>query len=97
MMQEVIVAAIVVFAAWMVLRRYLPKSAKRVLRVALVGLMKRCGLKKAADRIERRAEAAAASCADGCGSCGGCGPKGKGPAQTKFAITPEALKRTASR
>lgn len=96
-MQEVIVAAIVVVAAWMVMRRYLPKSVRRGMRVAIVGLMRRCGLKSAADRIERRAENAAASCADGCGSCGGCGPKGKGPAQNEFAITSETLKRTVSR
>lgn len=90
-MQELVVAVIVVVAAVAVMRRYLPRTVKRGLRLGAARALRALGWESAALRLEREAEAAA-SCLTGCGSCGGCGPKDAGVTQTEFAITPESMK-----
>jgi hypothetical protein len=92
MMQQAIVAVIVFYAAWVVVRRYAPKALKREVRAIAVRGMRKFGWEWAARRFEN--EAQAASCASGCGSCGGCESKESAVSEGEFAITPEALRRT---
>ena len=71
MMQNAIVALIVLYASGFVAWRFLPKTLRRMLRTRLADAAGRRGW----NRLERRLRAAprkAASCSDGCGSCGGC-------------------------
>jgi len=97
-MQELVVAAIVAFAAWTVARRYLPAAVKKRAAASLAALFARLGWQRAAARFAQSAEKA--GCGNGCGSCGGCGGCGStDQAQTPadFAITPENLRRTVRR
>jgi hypothetical protein len=96
MMQQAIVAVIVFYAAWVVVRRYAPKALKREVRAIAAHGLRKCGWERAARRLENDAQAAA-SCRDGCGSCGGCDSKEPAALQGEFAITPETLRRTTRR
>jgi hypothetical protein len=93
MMQEIIVAVIVVCATAAVFRRYAPKSWRRLTRIGGVRLATALALPALAARIAQQAEAGA-SCGDGCGSCGNCSsnPPGKHGATTSISV--EALKQT---
>jgi hypothetical protein len=95
-MQEWIVAVIVACAVWAVAKRYLPKAARQAVRRWSARAASRLGWSWMASRLEATAEAGS-SCADGCGTCGSCGSSGAPPTDAQFAITPEALKRTARR
>jgi hypothetical protein len=94
-MQEIIVAVIVVIAAWSVLSRYAPKALRQACRAQAAKLARRGGFAWLEKRLTSPA-APAGSCADGCGNCGGCSPAATQP-ETRSAITPEALKRTIRR
>ena len=94
MLQNLIVAVIVVLAAWAVARRYLPKTVRR--RTA--GFSARRARQLCLPRLAGWLEAdlpAASSCGSGCGTCGNCGT-GDTQASTppEFSITPDALRRT---
>ncbi len=95
-MQEAIVAVVVAYAAWTVMRRYLPAALKRNVRAVLGRLLKQAGWERAANRLEKPSQSAA-SCADGCGSCGGCDSKAADLSRTEFAIAPKVLRRNARR
>jgi hypothetical protein len=71
-MQEFIVAVIVAFAAWVVLRKYLPRTWRRRLAGSSAGVARSAGLMRLALWLERDLPAAA-SCGSGCGTCGSCG------------------------
>jgi hypothetical protein len=71
-MQELIVAVIVAFAAWVVLRKYLPRTWRRRLAGSSAGVARSAGLMRLALWLERDLPAAA-SCGSGCGTCGSCG------------------------
>ena len=71
-MQELIVTVIVVFAAWVVLRKYLPRSWRRRLAGSTASAARCAGLSRLALWLERDLPAAA-SCGSGCGTCGSCG------------------------
>lgn len=78
MLQQIIVALIVLAAAWVVLRKYLPKPLRRHAAAVIASVARRAG----AVRLSRWLETdlpAGSSCADGCGSCGNCAtPQGSG-------------------
>jgi hypothetical protein len=93
-MEELIVGLIVALAVWVVLLRYMPAVARSKLNGTIAAALTSAGWLRAARRFEASAQAGA-SCSDGCGSCGGCGSKQSDLAQTEFAITADALKRTA--
>ena len=76
MMQEAIVAVIVICAAFAVINRYAPKAVKRIARSWSARTAIRFGRHALAAKIERQAQAGA-SCGDGCGACGNCGSKSK--------------------
>lgn len=95
-MEELIVGLIVALAAWVVVLRYMPSAARRKMRGMIAVALTGAGWDRAARRFEASAQAGA-SCADGCGSCGGCGSNQADLAQKEFAITADALKRTARR
>lgn len=95
-MQEWIVAVIVAYAAWVVARRYAPKPVRGFVRAWTARGARRLGWTRMAMKFEAE-KTAASSCADGCGTCGGCGSADTKPAAKQFTMTPEALKRTASR
>jgi cytochrome c553 len=93
-MQEGIVALIVGYAAWIVLRRYAPKGMKRVARTGIQRALTLLGWHSAARKFDIEEPA---SHDGGCGTCAGCHGADASPAKKKFTISPEALKRTASR
>jgi hypothetical protein len=85
-MQEWIVGLIVACALVAVLRRYLPKAARRALRAWMMQTALQFGWNGIAARLAVP-EPAAASCGDGCGSCGGCGSGEASPiTDEKFVI-----------
>lgn len=94
-MQETIVSLIVLLAAGVVGRRYLPAGLRRRAAATVAQLLRRLGFTPAALWLEQTLPAAS-SCADGCGSCGNCTPVA-GAASSQFSITPEALKQTIRR
>jgi hypothetical protein len=93
-MQEVIVAIIVAYAAFVVVRRYAPKSAKLRMRGLMVRSAGKLGWGGMAQRLAD--EVQDTSCSDGCNTCGGCG-SATPTSEKQFTITPEALKRTILR
>lgn len=95
-MQEAIVAIIVVCAAWVVAKRYVPKTIRQTVRTSIVVAAKRFGWNGIARKLEMKIQSAP-TCADGCSSCEACGAFGTIAAKKKLANTAEALKRTASR
>jgi hypothetical protein len=97
MMQEIIVALIVLCAAVAVLKRYAPKALKQWARSWGARTARRIGWLALAERIERQAQAGA-SCADGCGTCGNCGSAGQAaPVEKQTVISVESLKQTIRR
>lgn len=95
MMQEAIVALIVLCAAAVVVRRYAPKFAKRAARSWSARLAGQLGWHALAAKITENAEDGA-SCGNGCGSCGNCGTDPAKPVE-QHIISAEALKRTILR
>jgi hypothetical protein len=77
MLQEIIVGALVVYATYSVAKRYLPKTARRALRVLLARGTAMVGLTSWARRLATEPVASSSSCADSCSSCGGCGLSGR--------------------
>lgn len=84
MLQELIVGVIVLAAAWVVARKYLPATVRRRTAAVLARLLRRAGSRpltrsltgRVTDRLATWLESdlpAASSCADGCGTCGNCG------------------------
>jgi len=100
-MQETIVAVIVTFAAWSVLRRYAPKALRQACRIWTARMARRLGWQTLEQRIEAKAQADA-SCADGCGSCKACGPvvstsTSANAPEARSAISLDNLKLTIKR
>lgn len=97
-MQEAIVAVIVVYAAWVVAKRYVPKTIRQAVRTSIVVAARRIGWNFVAHKFEMEIQPAP-TCADGCSSCDGCGAADMTPARKQLAINVnvEALKRTSSR
>lgn len=95
-MQESIVALIVAYAAWVVARRYAPKSVRQWARAWAVRVATRLGWTRIAAKFDV-SDSSASSCAEGCGTCGSCGSAGAKSAVKQFVITPEALKKTIKR
>lgn len=73
--QGVIIALVVVVAAYVAFRKLLPKTSTRVMARVSASLNHE-GRSAAVRSLGRRMQPAAAtgSCGDGCGSCGSCGP-----------------------
>jgi hypothetical protein len=92
-MQQAIAAAIVLCAAWVVLRRYTPKALKRIARSWSARTAIRLGWLALAAKIEQQAQAGA-SCGDGCGACGNCASGSAATVAKQSVITLESLKRT---
>ena len=95
MMQQVIVGIIVLMAAWIVARKYLPKPVRRRVSAITARAARRIWMRSLARWLETDLPAAS-SCADGCGSCGNCGPTAM-PNDVTFAISADALKQTIKR
>ena len=95
MMQQIIVGIIVLMAAWVVARKYLPKPVRRRVSAIMARVARRIGMRSMARWLETDLPAAS-SCADGCGSCGDCGPTPV-PHDVTFAISADALKQTIKR
>ena len=95
MMQETIVALIVLCAAAAVLRRYAPRFVKRAARSWSARLAGQFGWHALAAKIAENADDGA-SCGNGCGNCGSCGTDPANPVEQN-TISAEALKRTIPR
>jgi len=67
-MQTTIVAVIVLYAAWVVVKRYAPQALRRAVGNALAALGRRLGW----SWLERKCSAAAVAPTSACGACGGC-------------------------
>jgi hypothetical protein len=93
MMQEIIVAVVVLCASVAVFRRYAPKSWRQLARIGAVRLATALPMPALASKIAQQAEAGA-SCGDGCGSCGNCSTGAPLKSSATGAISVEALKRT---
>ncbi len=96
MMQEAIVALVVLCAAVVVLRRYAPKTVKQMARSWATRAMTKLGWHALAAKFAEKAEDGA-SCGSGCGSCGACGSDTAKPAEKQSTISAEALKQTIPR
>jgi hypothetical protein len=92
MMQEWIVGAIVAYAFWVVLKRYMPKTVRRAIRSRAVRTARWLGWNALANRLEAETKTVA-SCGDGCGSCGGCGSNDEAPTADKKFVIPLKLER----
>jgi hypothetical protein len=92
-MQELIVAAIVLCAALVVAKRYLPDSLQRKLRTHLSNLAERVGWSALGAKLAPPVRSGA-TCGTGCGKCGSSDATGSAP---QASITPDALKRTIRR
>jgi hypothetical protein len=91
MMQGIIVAVIVAIAVWVVAVRLLPRGLRMAIRGRAATVARAVGWHALAGRLSAMSSAAAG----GCGGCDGCAPAK--PAQKEFAISAEALRRTARR
>ncbi len=91
-MQEWIVGAIVAYAFWAVLKRYMPKAVRKAVRSRAVRTARRLGWSALANRLEAEKKSVA-SCGDGCGSCGGCGSNDEAPTADKKFVIPLKLER----
>ncbi|HSY30177.1 MAG TPA: DUF6587 family protein [Burkholderiaceae bacterium] len=96
MMQEAIVALIVLCATIVVLKRYAPKTVKQAVRSWATRAVTKLGWQALAAKIAKKAEDGA-SCGSGCGSCGACGSDSTNPAERQSTISAEALKQTIQR
>jgi hypothetical protein len=94
MMQESIVAVIVAVSAWVVVKRFMPPAWQRIIAGWSVRAARAAGWSGLAGKLEARTRQRPDS-AGACGTCGNCGTADKAPVAKKFAVTPEALKRTA--
>ena len=72
MMQNLIVALMVIAAAIYVARRYGPKWLARKTSAWLAAALAMLGWRRAAEALNRESPAGK-SCGSGCGSCGACG------------------------
>ena len=109
MLQEIIVALIVAYAAWATVRRYFPKSALAMqcyMRSALAHIAHQCGHKPLAQQLLQKNDTARSSFNKGaCGSCSGCHSKTCATSNntttttttTKISCTPQALQQTIRR
>jgi hypothetical protein len=94
MVQNLIVAVIVVLAAWAVARRYLPKTLRQRAAGFTARVARGSGMARMANWLEADLPADS-SCGSGCGTCGNCGTgDAKAAPMNEFSISPEALKRT---
>jgi len=94
-MQEIIVAAIVLSACWVVLKRYLPRAVRQEIARRMAALALRCACSGLAQRLQ--AASVKVSEKGGCSNCSAC-ESGTPQAQAKtFSISPEALKDTIRR
>jgi hypothetical protein len=89
-MQEIIVAVIVLYATFAVLRRYAPVALRQTWRVWLARAARRFGWTSIEKKLITPVETTA-SCADGCGACKGCAPIVAQP-ETHRVIKIETLK-----
>ncbi|NMM09884.1 MAG: hypothetical protein HHJ16_06390 [Polaromonas sp.] len=92
-MQEFIVGIIVVFAFWLVAKRYTPPAIQRFLRKGFAGIAKQFGWPMIAQRFETE-KPAPPSCSDGCSACRQCGPSGKVSASKKTNISSTSIERS---
>jgi len=91
-MQESIVAAIVLYAAWAVARRYAPLAWKTACTDMTLRTAKRFGWYGLARVMLKTKQPASSACASGCDTCGGCSPTGKTPSG-EFVVNLERLSR----
>lgn len=95
-MQELIVAIIVVFAFWIVAKRYAPQPVTIFCYALLARCAKWLGWNGVENKFRKKTEAAS-SCASGCGKCGGCGDSGStSHTKEKNISMPASLKRSGS-
>lgn len=95
-MQQSIVAIIVVYAFWVVAKRYAPQSVLRFARSGIARTARRFGWRGMASRFET-VKPPAPSCGDGCASCRRCGANEAAPAIKSFSISPELINRSRGR
>ena len=100
-MQEMIVALIVAYAAWVVVKRYAPKALRTRVRGSVASAARQAGLASWAAKLET-VPYASSSCSDSCGTCGGCAPDVSSKpdpdaATVQHGITVEQLRRTIPR
>lgn len=95
-MQEIIVALIVLVAAWTVARKYLPASVRHRSAAIAARTVRGLGLVTIAAWLEVELPVGS-SCADGCKSCGSCGPGASAVGKTTFAVSVASLKRSRRR
>ncbi len=97
-MQNLIVAAIVSYACWYVLRRYLPKPLKRRMATAVAAWCRDRGWHGMAARMQATEQAPATGC-DSCSACAGAEEKGKDKKgnQAVQKISVDSLKRSLRR
>jgi len=86
-MQTAIVAVIVLYAAWVVVKRYAPQALRRAVGNRLAALGRRLGW----SWLERKCSAAATAPTSACGACGACGGCARGKMAPPSA---KSLKRT---
>lgn len=89
-MQEWIVGLAVACAFLVVVKRYMPKTARTAMRSWAAATARRFGFERLAARFAVTEQAA--SCSDGCGSCGGCGTNSPPPSDERFVIKLKATK-----
>lgn len=99
-MQEMIVALIVAYAAWVVVKRYAPKALRMRVRVVAASAARQAGLASWAAKLETAPYAS--SCSDSCGTCGGCASDVSSKSDlvattVQHGITVEQLRRTIRR
>ncbi len=101
-MQNLIVAAIVLYACWYVLRRYLPKPLKRRMAAAVAAWCRDRGWHGVAMRMQPAGQVQVQGPASGCDSCSACaGAEKKGedgrrkPTVQKISV--DSLKRSLRR
>lgn len=94
MMQEFIVAVVVIAAVISLLKRYLPPATRRAIASLLAAMLRAVGLAKWAEGLQT--SFAAASNSAGCSGCSGCSSTApKTQAQQQYKISLESLRRTA--
>jgi len=97
-MQNLIVAAIVLYACWYVLRHYLPKPLKHRMAAAVAAWCRQRGWHGMAVRMLPAEQVPATGC-DSCSACAGAEKKGKdrGRNPTVQKISVDSLKRSLHR
>jgi hypothetical protein len=92
MMQEAVVTIIIVWAAYVVAKRYAPKILRRKLNALMARAARQSGLPKLATRFELKVMKSNACADDGCGACGGCKANHSTSTEKRIVITPRTLK-----